>query len=95
MVARPTPADNPAAPAPQPGQLSEVDRERALTRYAVSAQHLHDGVPLTRAAAAAGVPLRTVHWWLTRYRAVGLLWLARTPRADRGRRSLPSSSWCC
>ena len=48
--------------------------------------HVFDGVPLTRAAAAAAVPLRTAQRWLAAYKADGAAGLARAPRADRARR---------
>ena len=38
---------------------------------------------------AAGVPVRTVRRWLERFRRNGVEGLARTERADRGRRRLP------
>jgi putative transposase len=45
--------------APGLGGLSDPERERALARYEVLRPHVEAGVPLARAAAAAGVPLRT------------------------------------
>lgn len=56
-----------------------------MARFEVLKAHLHDSVPLARAAAEAGVPLRTVQRWLARYRAAGLAGLARKARSDRGR----------
>src|SRR4051794_39000059 len=47
-------------------------------------------VPLTRTAAAAGVPLRTAQRWLARYRRDGLAGLPRAPRRDAGRHRLPA-----
>ena len=71
--------------------LSEADREAAMARYtAVLGPHLEDNQSLTRAAAAAGVPLRTAQRWLARYRRDGLAGLARSGRADRGRRRIRS-----
>lgn len=61
-----------------------------MLRYdAVLRPHLEEGVPLTRAAEAAGVPLRTAQRWLARYRQGGLTALVRQPRSDRGKRRLP------
>ncbi|MFE5837271.1 helix-turn-helix domain-containing protein [Arthrobacter sp. NPDC056493] len=54
-----------------------------MTRLEVLAPHLHEGVPVTRAAAAAGVPLRTARRWLSAYRARGLAGLVPAPRSDR------------
>lgn len=62
-----------------------------MARYdAVLRPHLEEGVPLTRAADAAGMPLRTAQRWLTRFRAGVLAALARQPRVDRGQRKLPA-----
>jgi putative transposase len=72
--------------------LAEVDpsrRSEAMERLAVRRPHLEEDVPLSRAAAASGVPLRTARRWLARYRRSGLIGLVRTERADRGRRRLP------
>jgi hypothetical protein len=43
--------------------------------------HVFDGVPLTRTAAAAAVPLRTAQRWLAAYEADGATGLARAPCA--------------
>ena len=64
--------------------LSEEGQAQAMARFAVLRPHLEDGVPLTRAADAAGVPLRTAQRWLARYRRDGLAGLAR-PRPQRCR----------
>ena len=56
-----------------------------MRRFQVLLPHLHDGVPLARAAAQADVPLRTAQRWLQRYRAGGLDGLARSPRTSAGR----------
>ena len=57
-------------------------------RRAVLAPHLDHGVPLTQAAAEAGVPLRTAQRWLHDYLAEGPAGLDRRPRADAGRRRI-------
>lgn len=67
-------------------ELSEGQRERAMSRLQVLLPHLDDGVPVTRAASAAGVPLRTARRWLAAYRAQGLAGLAPPPRSDRASR---------
>lgn len=42
-------------------------------------------------AKEAGIPYRTLHRWISRYRRFGLAGLARKPREDRGkRRALPA-----
>jgi len=48
--------------------------------------HVFDGVPLTRAAAAESVPLRTAQRWLAAYKADGAAGLARASRSDRAKR---------
>ena len=70
--------------------LDEQRRGQAMDRLAVLQPHLEAGVPLTRAAAHAGVPVRTAERWLARYRACGLAGLARPARRDAGvRRTRP------
>ncbi len=44
------------------------------------APHVEDAVPLARVAADASVPERTARRWRTRYRAEGLVSLARPAR---------------
>ena len=52
--------------------LTEEGRAQAMARFAVLRPHLEDDAPLARAAADAGVPLRTAQRWLARYRRDGL-----------------------
>lgn len=66
--------------------LSDDRRAQVMARLAVLRPHLDDGVPLTRTAAAAGVPLRTAQRWLTHYRRDGAAGLARRIRCDAGGR---------
>jgi len=70
--------------------LSEERRRQATARFAVLRTHLEDGVPLTRVASGAGVPLRTAQRWLARYRQDGLAGLARPVRRDAGGRRSPA-----
>ena len=65
--------------------MSEASR-----RLAVLEPHVHDGVPLTRAAAAAGVPLRTAQRWLAGYLAGGAGRAVRPVRAGVGARRFPT-----
>src|SRR3954466_15422303 len=51
---------------------------------------LQDGVPLTRVATDADVPLRTAQRWLARYRRDALAGLAHPVRRDAGGRRSPS-----
>jgi putative transposase len=62
----------------------------ASQRLAVLEPHVHEGVPLTRAAAAAGVPLRTAQRWLAGYLAGGAGGLSRPVRANLGARRFPT-----
>ncbi|UKA62757.1 Mu transposase C-terminal domain-containing protein [Arthrobacter sp. FW306-04-A] len=65
-------------------QFSAEDRVVLLRR------HLDEGVPLTRLAAEAGVPVRTLRRWRSRYRDGGTVAsLQRTPRSDQGKREVP------
>jgi len=46
-------------------------------RLAVLGRHVHEGVPLSRGAADAGVPVRTARRWRAAYEADGAAGLAR------------------
>jgi putative transposase len=72
-------------PAPALAELTALQREQAMARFAVLRPHLEQNVSLSRSAIAAGVPVRTAERWLARYRLGGLVGLARAPRADLGR----------
>jgi len=74
------PQEPPQPPGRAITQLSEGEREQAMARFAVLRPHLEEGASLARAARAARVALRTAERWLFRYRAAGLIGLARTPR---------------
>ena len=69
--------------------LNDAQRQQAMQRWRVLAPHLEDGVPLTRAAVQAGVPLRSARRWLHRYRQEGWEGLAPTPRPSAGRKTDP------
>jgi len=43
-------------------------RGEAMIRFAVLRPHIEEGVPLVRAAEAAGVPVRTARRWLACFR---------------------------
>jgi putative transposase len=70
-------------------ELSEAEREQALTRFTLLRPHLEEGLSIQQLAADAGVSVRTVQRWVQSYREHGLAGLARKPRADRGHRKLP------
>ena len=72
--------------------LGDERRRQAMDRFAVLRLHLEDGVPLTRAAADSGIPLRTAQHWLACYRESGLTGLARPVRRDAGGRRAPPPS---
>lgn len=59
-------------------------------RMAVLGPHIYDGVPLTRVAEQAGIPLRTARRWLASYRAAGSAGLSREVRSDRGSHRMPA-----
>lgn len=69
--------------------LSEAQRRQAMIRFAVLRPHLEGDTPLARTARDAGVPIRTVERWLTRYRRDGLVGLTRRVRDDAGIHRLP------
>ncbi|MFE3054809.1 Mu transposase C-terminal domain-containing protein [Nocardia sp. NPDC059239] len=80
-------------------ELTDADRRQAMRRYEILRPHLDDGVPLTRSAAHAGVPLRTAQRWLHRYRDAGLAGLAPSRRRSTRWRThseigtTPQQSW--
>jgi putative transposase len=83
-------ADDSSTP-PALTSLNDDDRHRqAMTRFAVLRPFLEEGVPLTRAAVDAGIPLRTAQRWLARYRKSGLAGLGRPVRRDAGGRRSPA-----
>jgi len=60
-----------------------------MRRFAVLRPHLEDGVPLSRAAAEAGVACRTAQRWAAAYRDRGLGGLVRSRRSDTGSSRIP------
>jgi putative transposase len=76
---------------PTLAQLSDAQRAQAMVRFAVLRPHLEEGVSLPRAAVAAGVAVRTAERWLARYRAAGLVGLARAQRTDLGLRKMTAA----
>ena len=71
--------------------LDEQRRKQAMIRFAVLRPCLEEGVPLTRAASEAGIPVRTAERWLARYRQGGLVGLARAGRRDAGTHRSPAA----
>jgi len=72
------------------GSQNEQQREQAMARFAVLRPHLENGVPLTHAAAAAGIPVRTAGRWLARYCQSGIAGLLRPTRGDAGTHRSPA-----
>ncbi len=71
--------------------LDEQRRKQAMIRFAMLRPCLEEGVPLTRAASEAGIPVRTAERWLARYRRGGLVGLARPGRRDAGTHRSPAA----
>jgi putative transposase len=64
-----------------------IERMTATEKATLLRRHLDDGVPLTRLAEHAGVPIRTLRRWAAGYRTTGNVEaLQRRPRSDRGHR---------
>jgi putative transposase len=66
--------------------LDQSARENALERFRIIQPCLEQDRSLSVIAKEAGLPYRTVHRWISRYRQFGLAGLARKPREDRGKR---------
>lgn len=69
--------------------LTEEQRQLAMQHFAILRPHLEEGIPLTRAARHAGIPVRTAERWLVRYRQRGLAGLIRSARRDANIHRLP------
>ncbi|MBA3469558.1 MAG: DDE-type integrase/transposase/recombinase [Herpetosiphonaceae bacterium] len=69
--------------------LTEDERTTALTRFHVLQPALEHGVPLSTVAQTHQIPVRTLWRWVARYRATGLVGLARKPRSDHGHHRVP------
>ena len=74
---------------------TEAQRDQAMARWQILRPHIEDGVPLARLAGHGGVAGRTLQRWAARYRADGLVGLARRERADRGARRFPDELRLC
>ena len=68
--------------------LTERQREEAMSRFAVLQPHINEGIPLSQAAGSAGISIRTARRWLARYRQAGLVGLTRSKRSDTDCRKL-------
>jgi putative transposase len=67
----------------------EIGSAEVAKRMTMLRPHLINGVPLTRVAASAGIPIRTARRWIARYRADGPAGLARPRRPEAGKRTFP------
>jgi putative transposase len=61
------------------------------TRIRAIRPFLEEGVPHARLAEEQGRSLRTMRYWVARYRRAGIAGLARKRRSDRGQRLLNCS----
>jgi putative transposase len=73
-------------------ELSDEDRELAMSRFRVLQPHLEQNTPLRVVAAEAGLAFRTAQRWVAQYRASGLSALVRKSRGDRGARRIVSET---
>ena len=64
--------------------LPEDARKRAFDHFRLIQPHLENDRPLKAVAAAAGIPFRTTQRWVSVYRQLGLVALARKKRTDNG-----------
>ncbi|RYY11262.1 MAG: helix-turn-helix domain-containing protein, partial [Alphaproteobacteria bacterium] len=70
-------------------QRPKLESGQVTRRMAALRRHLHDGMPLAGIAADAGVSLRTLQRWLTRYLVDGPIGLGRPQRPETGTRTFP------
>lgn len=68
--------------------VPEEQRRIALERFHLLRPFLEEGVALTEVARVSHLSLRTLEYWVARYRQEGLVGLVRKPRSDRGQRRL-------
>jgi putative transposase len=73
-------------------ELSDEDRELAMSRFRVLQPHLEQNTSLRVVAAEAGLAFRTAQRWVAQYRASGLSALVRKFRGDRGARRTVSET---
>ena len=71
---------------PDVAELSSEARELALTRFRLLQPHLEQGRELRSVAGEADVSFRTLQRWVSQYRRLGLVALARKRRGDQGGR---------
>ena len=76
------------------GELSEVQRRRALECYRLLRPHVDGDASLTSVAEEVKLSLRTLQRWVSRYRRFGLAGLSRVGRTDQGKRRRISDELC-
>ncbi len=67
-------------------EFTDVQRDEALKHFHLIRPFLEDSVPLTQIAVEHQMPIRTLRRWVQRYRADGLVGLARPTRKDKDQR---------
>ena len=73
-------------------ELTDAEREQAVSRYRIIEPHLAHGEELRSAVEQSGVSFRTLQRRVALYRKHGLASLARHSRLDRGtRRAVPAA----
>lgn len=65
-------------------QLSEEEREKAYCKYQTIESFLNGSSNLKSIAKKSSIPVRTLGLWVKKYRAYGLVGLARLSRSDKG-----------
>lgn len=65
-------------------ELSEEERENATQKYQIIEPYLHSEQTLKIIAENKSIPIRTLSLWVKKYRAQGLVGLARRSRCDKG-----------
>lgn len=73
---------------PNLSELPPSSRAIAWERYQILRPHLENSVPLHRAIADVGIPLRTAQRWVANYKKSGLAGLCRSKRKDSGTRKV-------
>ncbi len=65
-------------------QLSDDERENATQKYQIIEPYINNVQPLKMVAKNKSIPIRTLGLWVKKYRAHGLVGLARQSRCDKG-----------
>ncbi len=65
-------------------QFSDDEREHATRKYQIIEPYINGKQPLKAVADNKSIPIRTLSLWVKKYRAHGLVGLARQSRGDKG-----------